>query len=119
MDHDVVVKPAKGDEVFRISRPTFRPGDHVVSLESISTRTPLSGASAIAMENESSQAVWDDPAPSPNRQRSAIHGTDQFEAPCARHLVENLGANRGAPRDLDALVIDEDGDERRRDPCRA
>ena len=53
MDHYMVVKPAKSDEVFRISRPTVRPGDHVVSLESVSTLTPVSGASAIAMEDES------------------------------------------------------------------
>jgi hypothetical protein len=67
-----------------------------MSLESISTLTTISGASAIAMEDESAKAVWNDPTPSPNRQWLAVGGPNQFEAPGARHLVENLGADRCA-----------------------
>ena len=69
VDHDVVVEPTQRGEVLRIGTATVDPAGDVVDLEPIPAGAACNGARCtVAVEDESSQAGWDHPAPPAQRE---------------------------------------------------
>ena len=75
VDDNMVVEPADGGEVLRISTATIGPSFDVVDLGPVAARTARDGARCtVTSEDESSQAGWDHPAATTHREWDTVRG---------------------------------------------
>jgi hypothetical protein len=112
MDDHVMMEPTKRCQVIGIGWPAPGPGDDVMRLEAVSAGAPVSGASTVAMQDETAKPVRDDPGATTHGQRTAPGGPDHLEIGRTGNPIENLGVDGGRPADLGAVAVEEDRDQR-------
>jgi hypothetical protein len=90
MDGDVMVEPAKCDQIVHIGPPAMGPGNDVMDLEPVSGRAALHGATTVTTEDMTAQFPAHRPRPSSQIERSALLGDlNQVDIPVTEDPFEH------------------------------
>jgi len=111
VNHDVMVKPTERSQIVRVGRSPFGPSNDVMWLQAVSTGATVGRTSAVPMEDEATETIGDDPAPTPDPERAAVQSANQLETPSTGNFVEDLGTDFGRPGYLGSRVVDEHSDQ--------
>ena len=93
MNHNMMVKPTKSDQIVGIGRSALRPWLFVMWLQPIATGATFGGTCSITMEDKPPQPRGNHTFPASDREWLSVSRLHQLKTPAASNLFQNLGSD--------------------------